>query len=271
MQWQICWWKNQKRHLDLERHLASSISGFVPFLSRNNQIKPAHTVYHSPIAEGSSRSKEKTGQEESTSFNNNYESDFTGFVPQKRHRQDQFWEPEANKESNELINEYEYEGDISSEDNMDLDDDLIEQFAVPENNSEFTYPNTNVNIADSWILTWIFKYQARFCLPDVALDSLIKFFHQVLMDANQTRFKDFPFSLHTATKLLWIGNKSMTYAVYLSCNTLYNIADIVADEGFKCTHVEFPMKSKEKSCGMELTVQVPHSNRNKRHPKLLFP
>ncbi|GET00115.1 hypothetical protein GLOIN_2v1766804 [Rhizophagus clarus] len=143
-----------------------------------------------------------TEQEESTSFNNNYESDFASFVPQKRRRQDQFGEPEANKESNEPINEYEYEGDISPEDNMDLDDDPVEQFAAPENDSEFAYPDTNVNIADSWILTWIFKYQARFCLPDVALDSLIKFFHQVLMDANQTRFKDFPSSLYTATKLL---------------------------------------------------------------------
>ncbi|PKB98805.1 hypothetical protein RhiirA5_430786 [Rhizophagus irregularis] len=45
----------------------------------------------------------------------------------------------------------------------------------------------------------------------------------------------------------------MTYAVCLSCNTLYNIADIV------------------KSCGIELTVQVPHGNGNKRCPKLLFP
>uniref|UniRef100_U9T0H7 Uncharacterized protein n=2 Tax=Rhizophagus irregularis TaxID=588596 RepID=U9T0H7_RHIID len=74
-----------------------------------------------------------TGQEESTSFNNNYESDFAGFVPQKRRRQDQFREPETNKESNEPINEYEYEGDISPEDNMDLDDDPVEQFAAPEN------------------------------------------------------------------------------------------------------------------------------------------
>ncbi|GET67105.1 uncharacterized protein LOC110233779 [Rhizophagus irregularis DAOM 181602=DAOM 197198] len=250
--------RTRKRHLDLERHLASSVSGFVPFLPGNNRIKPAHTVYHSPIVEGSSRSKEMTGQEESTSFNNNYESDFAGFVPQKRRRQDQFREPETNKESNEPINEYEYEGDISPEDNMDLDDDPVEQFAAPENDSEFAYPDTNVNIADSWILTWIFKYQARFCLPDVALDSLIKFFHQVLMDANQTRFKDFPSSLYTATKLLRIDNQSMTYAVCPSCNTLYNIADVVADEGFKCTHIEFPMKPKEKFCGMELTVQVPH-------------
>ncbi|UZO12046.1 uncharacterized protein OCT59_003596 [Rhizophagus irregularis] len=136
--------RTRKRHLDLERHLASSVSGFVPFLPGNNRIKPVHTVYHSPIVEGSSRSKEMTRQEESTSFNNNYESDFAGFVPQKRRRQDQFRELETNKESNEPINEYEYEGDISPEDNMDLDDDPVEQFAAPKNDSEFAYPDTNI-------------------------------------------------------------------------------------------------------------------------------
>jgi hypothetical protein len=120
-------------------------------------------------------------------------------------------------------------------------------------------------------MIWIFKYQARFRLSDVAIDSLIKFFQQILTDADQMRFKDFPSSLYTASKMLQIGNQSKTYAVCPSCNTLYNIADVVTEEGFKCTHVEFPMKSKGKSCGTELTVQVPQNNGNKRRPKLLFP
>ena len=162
---------------------------------------------------------------------------------------------------------------FSENDDMVLSDDeiLVEQFATPETDSEFAYPDTNVNFANSWILIWIFKYQARFRLSDVAIDSLIKFLHQVLMDADQTRFKDFPTSLNTASKLMKFGNQSKTYAVCPSCNTLYNTADIVAKEEFKCTHIEFPMKSKEKSCGMELTVQVPLVNGNIRCPKLLFP
>jgi hypothetical protein len=156
---------------------------------------------------------------------------------------------------------------------MVLSDDeiLVEQFTAPDNDSEFEYPDTNVNFADSWILIWIFKYQARFRLSDVALDSLIKFFQRLLMDADQRRFKNFPSSLYTASKLLQIGNKSKTYAVCPSCNALYNTTDVVAEEGFKCIHVKFPMQSKVKSCGMELTVQVPLVNENKRRPKLLFP
>jgi hypothetical protein len=142
---------------------------------------------------------------------------------------------------------------------MVLNDDEIpvEQFIAPENDSEFAYPDNNFNFADAWILIWIFKYQARFRLSDVAIDSLIKFFQQLLMDADQTRFKDFPSSLYNASKLLQIGKQSKTYAVCPSCNTLYNTAEVVAEEGFNCTHVEFPMRSKREPCGMELTVQVP--------------
>ncbi|GBB87947.1 hypothetical protein RclHR1_14440006 [Rhizophagus clarus] len=159
-----------------------------------------------------------------------------------------------------------------------IDDDMflndhetpVEQFVAPENDLEFKYLNTNVNFTDSWILIWIFKYQARFHLSDVAIDSLIKFFWQTLMDTDQIRFKDFPFSLHSASNLLQIDNQSKTYAVCPSCNTLYNIADVVMKEEFKCTHIEFSIKSKEKPCETELAEQVPLTIENKRRPKLLF-
>ncbi|CAB5380531.1 unnamed protein product [Rhizophagus irregularis] len=257
--------RTRKSHIELERHLASNVSRFVPFLSGNNWNKPANTVLeacHSPIAEGSLRSEVKARQEESTSFDSNYESDFCW------RRKDQFREPKVNQGSNKSIDD-EYEGDTpSKDDDMVLDDHetLVEQFIAPENDLEFEYPGTNVNFANSWILIWIFKYQARFCLSDVAIDSLIKFFQQLLMDADQMRFKDFPTSLYTASKLLQIGKQSKTYAVCPSCNTLYNTAEVVAEEGFNCTHVEFPMQPKRIPCGMELTEQV-----YKRRPKLLFP
>ena len=83
--------RTRKRHIELERRLASSISRFIPFLPENNRNKPAHTaleIGNSPIAEGSSNSKKKAEREESTSFDSNYESDFAVFVLQKRQRQD---------------------------------------------------------------------------------------------------------------------------------------------------------------------------------------
>src|SRR5687767_9458255 len=80
-----------------------------------------------------------------------------------------------------------------SENNILIDDDVlflsddeipVEQFAASDfdDDLETEYPNANINFADSWILVWIFKFQARFRLSDVAIDSLIKFFHQLLKD-----------------------------------------------------------------------------------------
>ena len=90
---------------------------------------------------------------------------------------------------------------MHSEDEED-DDTPVEQFTAPdfEDSDELhhEYPDANVN--DSWILLWIFKFQARFRLPDVAVDSLIKFFKMVLSDADKSRFENFPTSSYMARK-----------------------------------------------------------------------
>src|SRR5271169_3334308 len=54
--------RTRKRYIELERRLASSVSGFVPFLPGNNRDEPAHTaleIGNSPIVEGSSSSKKR--------------------------------------------------------------------------------------------------------------------------------------------------------------------------------------------------------------------
>ena len=211
----------------------------------------------------------------------NYEPVFVDFeqhnIPQKkRRRQNQFRETEvilddqhnevSNSSSGESfdrsVNKDESESDIPS-DNDDLflsDNEIpVEQFTAPDydSNSESEYPDTNIRFADSWILIWLFKHQARFRLSDVAIDALIKFFQQVLKDADQARFERFPSSAYTARKLLQFSKRSKIYAVCPSCNALYNTAKVVAEEGFKCTHIEFPMRSKTKPCGMELTIPNP--------------
>uniref|UniRef100_U9UBL0 Uncharacterized protein n=1 Tax=Rhizophagus irregularis (strain DAOM 181602 / DAOM 197198 / MUCL 43194) TaxID=747089 RepID=U9UBL0_RHIID len=148
--------------------------------------------------------------------------------------------------------------DGESESGISLDDDV-------------TFLSDNETPVEQFTALTSTIIQNLFRLSDVAIDSLIKFFQQILMDANQARFKNFPSSLYTATKLLQVGNQSKTYAVCPSCNSLYNIAEVVAEEGSKCTHVEFSMQLKGKPCGMELTMQAPLGNRNKNRPKLLFP
>ena len=54
--------KTRKRHIELERRLAFSVSRFVPFLPGNNRDEPAHIaleIGNSLIAEGSSSSKKR--------------------------------------------------------------------------------------------------------------------------------------------------------------------------------------------------------------------
>ena len=290
--------RTRKKHAELESHLASNISGFEPannlIISNTSISSPKALDQHDamelmdiddPMIESSSRKDANLiEQKESrnSSDNDNYESAFVDFITQKkRKRQDQF------RKTDELVNRH---GEISSddensgesvkdesEDDMLIEDDrllsddeiLVEQFNAPDFDSKTEYFNTDINFADSWILIWIFKYQARFRLSDVAIDSLIKFFQRVLKDAHLNRFKDFPSSSYTSRKLLQISKRSKTYAVCTECNTLYNTSDVVAEEGFKCKHVEFP-QTKRKPCEAELTVHVPIANEIKRRPKLLF-
>src|SRR6266498_3737717 len=134
--------------------------------------------------------------------------------------------------------------------------------------------------SNSWILLWIFKYQERFKLSDVAIDSLIGFFSLVLKDVNLNRFKKFPSTAYMARRLLEIKKKSKTFAACPDCNKLYDTATIIAtntnneNSGFKCTYVEFPnhpMQSQRQSCGSELLMKVPVNNGYIWRPKMVYP
>src|SRR3989337_2018427 len=160
------------------------------------------------------------------------------------------------------------------------DDDVpIEQFTAPDFDdfdfeSDGEYPDSNLGSNDSWILLWILKYQARFRLPDVAINSLIKFFQFVLSDADNERFKNFPTSSYMMRKVLDIGKNSKTYAVCPSCNKLYNESEIRSTNGFKCNHVEFPnhpRRNLRRPCGTEVTDRVPTTTGFITKPKMVYP
>ena len=95
--------------------------------------------------------------------------------------------------------------------NSDNDENIIdEQFTAPNwddfnDNGDFAYLNSSTEFSESWILLWIYKYQSRFHLSDVAINSLIQFFGQVLKDTDPKRFYNFPSSSHNAKKLLQIA------------------------------------------------------------------
>ncbi|CAG8758173.1 14470_t:CDS:2, partial [Funneliformis caledonium] len=58
----------------------------------------------------------------------------------------------------------------------------------------------------------IFKYQERFRLSDITINSLIGFFSLVLKDIDLHQFKDFPPTAYKAKKLLEIKKPTKTFA-----------------------------------------------------------
>src|SRR5881397_2563591 len=160
------------------------------------------------------------------------------------------------------------------------DDDVpIEQFTAPDFDdfdfeSDDEYPDSNIEFNNSWILLWILKYQARFRLPDVTINSLIKFFQIVLSDADNERFKNFPTSSYMMRKMLEFGKHSKRYAVCPSCNKLYKESEILSTSEFKCNHVEFPIhprRNLRKPCGREVTDRVPTTSGFIIKPKMVYP
>ena len=212
----------------------------------------------------------------------------------KRRRYDQFHktqdniiipgeEPEQHSDSSG-----DEEGSLTDDDDHDnsdfdeLSSDDDELFAAPRSNLNYDPDEEKfVDVNDPWILLWIFKYQERFRLSDVAINSLIGFFSLVLKDINTTRFKEFPSTAYMARKLLDITKRSKTFVACTDCNKLYNPTEIMpksddnsANSGFKCTHIEFPNHPMEKyrqQCGSELLLKVPVNNGFNWRPKMIYP
>ena len=79
--------------------------------------------------------------------------------------------------------------DDINDDELFFDEDEVDIFATPDSlnfnyDSDQEHPNTNTNMNNSWILLWIFKFQERFRLSDVTINSLVGFFSLVLKDVN---------------------------------------------------------------------------------------
>ena len=212
----------------------------------------------------------------------------------KRRRYDQFHktqdniiipgeEPEQHSDSSG-----DEEGSLTDDDDHDdsdfdeLSSDDDELFAAPRSNLNYDPDEEKfVDVNDPWILLWIFKYQERFRLSDVAINSLIGFFSLILKDINTTRFKEFPSTAYMARKLLDITKRSKTFVACTDCNKLYNPTEIMpksddnsANSGFKCTHIEFPNHPMEKyrqQCGSELLLKVPVNNGFNWRPKIIYP
>ena len=292
--------RTRKKHYEEEKQFQSSM--------KKGKEKEASSSIHASTSGNRSRSDSVDSSHSSRDHyddnvimndSDNARSDEEFLSPKpvsrrKRRRYDQFHktqdniiipgeEPEQHSDSSG-----DEEGSLTDDDDHDdsdfdeLSSDDDELFAAPRSNLNYDPDEEKfIDVNDPWILLWIFKYQERFRLSDVAINSLIGFFSLVLKDINTTRFKEFPSTAYMARKLLDITKRSKTFVACTDCNKLYNPTEIMpksddnsANSGFKCTHIEFPNHPMEKycqQCGSELLLKVPVNNGFNWRPKMIYP
>ncbi|CAG8719418.1 17597_t:CDS:2, partial [Funneliformis caledonium] len=220
-------------------------------------------IEHDPIEEGTSsinimhcKKVEDIAYIESDSHisSENEENHNTYFI-KKRKRIDHYRKP------NEEIIDSDQSSNSSNDNEDSVNEDLVdektdEEYMLNEDVSVdlFTAPNFDDfddrpslqtdNYDDSWILLWIFKYQERFQLSDIALNVLIRFFDLVLKGADSRRFKNFP---------------SITY---MTCK----LFDIKKNQKY----LHHPMQSQRKPCRSELLKKFPAIKGHVWHPKMIY-
>src|SRR6266487_2112079 len=117
----------------------------------------------------------------------------------------------------------------SEDEDFENDDYEVVNFASPDfNDDEPKLPPNLINDSFTWIILWIFQFQQRYKLSNVAIDSLFKFLSLFLSTVDANKFKSFPSSLHMAKKKLGIptGIGIVQYGACNKCHKLYDINDI---------------------------------------------
>lgn len=159
-------------------------------------------------------------------------------------------------------------------------EDLFVSPEIDSDNGEVFVMESLNDVIDSEIIIWVFKFQQRFKLSDMALEALIKFLRTILIRFNKQQFEEFPTSLYKAKKLLKIFQPKMQYAVCTNCHKLHNATNITTykEEGkvaiMKCLHQEFPNNptpSYRKQCNNPLSVLKKHKGKAIAVPRMLYP
>ncbi|GET62780.1 hypothetical protein GLOIN_2v1763250 [Rhizophagus irregularis DAOM 181602=DAOM 197198] len=180
------------------------------------------------------------------------------------------------------------EGDYNEEEDDDDDgddeeeeEDIEEFFSSPEigNDEVFVMESLNDSI-ETEIILWVFKFQQRFRLSDIALEVLIKFLHIILTRLDKSQFKNFPASLYLAKKMLNIFQLKMQLAVCNNCHKLYNVRNIVEykEKGkaaiANCLHEEFPdnpVPSRRNKCNNPLSILKKRKGKIIAVPRMIYP
>jgi len=169
--------------------------------------------------------------------------------------------------------------DNDSEDSEDseVDDDGEANFASTDfEDGEPNLPNINVDDNYTWVILWILRYQQRYKLPNVAIDSLFKFLKAFLSMIDKNKFSSFPSSLHTAKKSLGISANIIKYAACNQCHKLYDISELSnKTEILTCSFIDYPNHSQERfrqKCNNPLVKKVDSNSGNPIfRPIMTFP
>ncbi|GET64607.1 hypothetical protein GLOIN_2v1848891 [Rhizophagus irregularis DAOM 181602=DAOM 197198] len=168
-------------------------------------------------------------------------------------------------------------------DEGEKNDDVEDFFASPKidnDNEEAFIVESLSNSINTEIIIWLFKFQQRFRLPNIALESLIKFFHIILMRFDKLQFENFPTSLYMAKIWLNIFQLKIQLAACTNCHKLHNVKDIIAykEEGkvaiMNCPYKEYPnnpISSRNHQCNNSLSILKKNKNATIAVPRMLYP
>ena len=174
------------------------------------------------------------------------------------------------------------EDDINDDDDIEQEVDSLEDFfASPEIDSDEVFVMKSLNDSiETEIVLWVFKFQQRYRLPNVALEALIKFLRIVNICVDPLQFQKFPKSLHIAKNMLNIFQPKMQLAVCKKCHKLHNAKNVIEykDDGKPavkdCLHEEFPnspVLSRRNQCNNLLTILKKRKGKTIAVPHMLYP
>ena len=266
-----------KPNLPKKRKMISPNTPPNPPDSPNNEDS-IHTLF-SPKPKSSSRFYDPASDliEDENNINDDYYPDYSGDDNNPDNDDYHLDEEDDNfdKENDNFDEENKNEYNINWE-----KEDLFVSPEIDDDNDEVFVMESLNDAIDSEIIIWVFKFQQRFKLSDIALEALIKYLRTVLIRFNKQQFEEFPTSLYKAKKLLKIFQPKMQLAVCTNCHKLHNATNITTykEDGeaaiMKCLHQEFPNNltpSHRKLCNNPLSVLKKNKGEIIAVPQMLYP
>jgi hypothetical protein len=274
--------KNQENAIVARKQKKPSIPSDVPSVPPSSSLNLDRNSHHETLSHMPSTSllnPEKSKSIKSSSYFH-VPSDDLDF-DENNDDDDGYYPDDDNFDDDNLDKDDNFDEEDENEDDTNHEEDFFASPEIDSDSDEVLFITESLNDSiDSEIIIWVFKYQQRFKLSDIALEALIKFLHIILIRSNKLQFEKFPTSLYKAKKLLKIFQPKMQLAVCTNCHKLHNATNITKyKKGGKvaimnCLHQEFPnnpIPSYRKQCNNPLSVLKRNKGETIAVPRILYP